>query len=95
MGLMCSGRILQRVPALIETIKGSGLVIVSDSSDQEVVAETSSSAHARTESEMSVVSGAMGLASASPAYSWNTVADGVNGVLRGNGILRFNESIDM
>lgn len=94
MGLMCSGRILQRVPALIETIKGSGLVIVSDMSDQEAVAETSTPVHARTESEMSAISGVMN-ASSQPAHSWSTVADGVNGVLKGNGILRFNESIDM
>ena len=72
MGLMCSSRILQRVPALVETIRGLGLVVVSDISDQ--IADTD------------VRAGLEG---------WTPMPGGVNGVMKMNGILRFNESIDM
>lgn len=71
MGMMCSSRILQRVPALVETIKQAGLVIVSDISDQDNVSQTHT------------------------GDGWVPMADGANGVMKMNGILRFNESIDM
>ncbi|KAK5094422.1 phosphate system positive regulatory protein pho81 [Exophiala xenobiotica] len=77
MGLMCSSRILQSVPALVDTIKQAGLVIVSDMSDQDG-SDTgkASTGGAGTEGYMSM-------------------PGGVNGVMKLNGILRFNESIDM
>lgn len=73
MGMMCTSRILQRVPALTETIKQAGLVVVSDVSDQNVDIRQSSMSSA----------------------GWTPMPEGVNGVMKMNGILRFNESIDM
>ena len=60
------------VPALIESIKVAGLVLVSDTSEDST-ARTRSMAAARS----------------------YRMPDGVDGVLRGNGVLRFNETIDM
>lgn len=70
MGLTCSSRILQMVPALIETLKQAGLVLVSDASSQDSLPDDSN-------------------------RGWAVVPEGVNGVMKSNGILRFNESIDM
>ncbi|KAJ9657556.1 phosphate system positive regulatory protein pho81 [Neophaeococcomyces mojaviensis] len=75
MGLMCSSRILQRVPALVDTIKQAGLVVVSDISDPDVAGDA-------------MVTGA-------GRSGWSAMPDGVNGIMKLNGILRFNESIDM
>lgn len=63
-------------PALIESIKTAGLVLVTDVSD--------SSAHRGAEANLGV---------ARPRRE--SVPSGVDGVLEGNGVLRFNESIDM
>jgi len=59
------------IPALIESIKAQGLVLVTDKSPE-------------------------------PATDKRILADpfprlpeGIDGVLKGNGVLRFNESIDM
>lgn len=71
MGLVCSSRLLDMVPALVEAIKSQGLALVIDRSAEQT---------------------------ADP----NTLADpfprlpeGVDGVLKSSGVLRFNESIDM
>lgn len=77
MGMMCSSRILQRVPALVETIKQAGLVMVSDISDQN-----------GSDSQTGATGGA-------GTDGYVAMPDGVNGVMKMNGILRFNESIDM
>lgn len=77
MGLTCSSRILTMVPALIETIKQAGLVLVSDN-----VAGTEEGSR-EAEERMRERDG------------WAMMPDGVNGVMKANGILRFNESIDM
>ena len=74
MGLTCSSRILKMVPALIETVKQSGLVLVSDTTGEEPSAER--------RDPMRQASFAM-------------MPEGVNGVMKRSGILRFNESIDM
>ncbi|KAI9893210.1 MAG: phosphate system positive regulatory protein pho81 [Vezdaea aestivalis] len=68
MGLVCISKLLDMVPALIESVKVAGLVLVADTAslDQEDQSK--------------------------PAQS---LKDGVDGVLHGNGILRFNETIDM
>ena len=58
------------VPALIESIKVAGLVLVINTSEDITLSEKGSS------------------------VSYN-VPDGVDGVLKGNGVLRFNETIDM
>ncbi|KAK3170906.1 hypothetical protein OEA41_002990 [Lepraria neglecta] len=69
MGLVCSSRLLNMVPSLIESIKVAGLVLVTDTSEENA-------------------SGG----SAARAYR---MPEGVDGILRGNGVLRFNEMIDM
>ena len=56
------------VPALIESIKVAGLVLVADTSE-----EQPSNRHSHQFS----------------------MPDGVDGLLRGNGVLRFNKMIDM
>ncbi len=61
------------VPALVESIKELGLVLVADTSDDGDVLAVPGTA-------------------SSGLYR---MPEGVNGVLRGNGVLRFNESIDM
>jgi CDK inhibitor PHO81 len=63
-------------PALIESIKTAGLVLVSDISDEAQGDISQQALHvARPSSE--------------------SVPSGVDGYLQGNGVLRFNESIDM
>ena len=74
MGLTCSSRILKMVPALIETVKQSGLVLVSDTTGEAPSAEPSDPTRQQ---------------------SYAMMPEGVNGVMKSNGILRFNESIDM
>ncbi|KAL8873220.1 MAG: hypothetical protein Q9174_001284 [Haloplaca sp. 1 TL-2023] len=66
MGLICSARLMSLVPALIESIKVAGLVLVTDTSDE---------ADGRGEQ--------------------SKIAEGVDGILQSNGVLRFNEMIDM
>ena len=73
MGLICSSRLLDLAPALIESIKTAGLVLVSDITDS--VADNGS------------------LQIAQPRRQ--TTPDGVDGFLRGNGVLCFNETVDM
>ena len=70
MGLICRSRILDMVPALVETIKEAGLVVVADMTDEP--AKT-------TKGEV----------------GWMPMPDGVNGIMKSNGVLRFNETIDM
>lgn len=65
------------MPALIETIKGQGLVLVADTSD-----ETTS-----LSSKTDAMKPATELTYMTP--------DGVNGVMKATGVLRFNDSIDM
>jgi CDK inhibitor PHO81 len=77
MGLICSSRLLDLAPALIESIKTAGLVLVSDITDS--VADNGT--------------GAAGLQVAQPRRQ--TTPDGVDGFLRGNGVLCFNETVDM
>ena len=71
MGIACSGRILEMVPSLTETIKQAGLVLVSDNSDSAQTDQLASK---------------LGFA---------PMPEGVNGLIKANGILRFNESVDM
>lgn len=88
MGLVCTSRLLvslylepefmhlltsstqKMVPALIESIKVAGLVLVSDISADSDYAGTRGQEQYRA-------------------------PEGVDGILRGNGMLRFNETIDM
>ena len=57
------------VPALIESVKVAGLVLVSETSS-----DTNTSGRQNNNYAM---------------------PDGIDGILRGNGVLRFNETIDM
>lgn len=81
MGIICRSSLLNVVPALVETIKELGLVLVADTSDE--------TGHADGESELPTTD-ALGVADW--AYR---MPDGVNGVMKANGILRFNDMIDM
>ncbi|KAI1366095.1 hypothetical protein F5Y08DRAFT_155438 [Xylaria arbuscula] len=67
MGLVCSARLLDMVPALVDAIKSHGLALVVDQSTQQQV----------------------------PLDPFPRMPKGVDGVLKSNGILRFNESIDV
>lgn len=67
------------MPALIETIKEQGLVLIAETSDEESTNTTPSKPTAmRTATE----------------WTYKT-PEGVNGVMKATGVLRFNESIDM
>ena len=66
------------VPALIETIKEAGLVLVSDAA---VGPEDESEAVREREQR--------------EREGWVMMPESVNGVMKSNGVLRFNESIDM
>lgn len=65
MGLICSSRLLDLAPAVIESIKTAGLVLISD------------------------VSGL------NTPFGPRGVPDGVDGTVKGNGVLHFNDSVDM
>ena len=77
------------VPSLIESIKSAGLVLVADTSEESPSTLSLSSPTASAS------------ASAPPNRSLLEdptrfrMPEGVNGVLRGDGVLRFNEMIDM
>ncbi|KAL3249874.1 hypothetical protein ABHI18_011454 [Aspergillus niger] len=81
MGLICRSSLLNVVPALVETIKELGLVLVADTSD---------------DSEQPDQLDAMQVASPLGVAEWAyRMPDGVNGVMKANGILKFNDMIDM
>lgn len=65
------------MPALIETIKEQGLVLIADTSDESGNPPLKINT-ARTATE----------------WAYRT-PEGVNGVMKATGVLRFNESIDM
>ncbi|CAN9256390.1 unnamed protein product [Alternaria alternata] len=77
MGLICSSRLLSLAPALIESIKTAGLVLVTDITDS-------------PEDEPAQPAN---LHVANPCRQ-NT-PDGVDGYLKGNGVLCFNETVDI
>ncbi|KAI9678175.1 MAG: phosphate system positive regulatory protein pho81 [Caeruleum heppii] len=79
MGLICRARLLDMVPALIESIKVAGLVLVTDTTREDSTASVVSSSASK--------SAVTGFRQGQP--------DGIDGVLRGNGVLRFHETIDM
>ncbi|RAH41483.1 putative cyclin dependent kinase inhibitor Pho81 [Aspergillus brunneoviolaceus CBS 621.78] len=81
MGLICRSSLLNVVPALVDTIKELGLVLVADTSDD-----------ANQPDRMDVLQTTDPVGVADWAYR---MPDGVNGVMKANGILRFNDTIDM
>ncbi|KAF7714315.1 Glycerophosphoryl diester phosphodiesterase family protein [Penicillium ucsense] len=81
MGLICRSSLLNVVPALVETIKELGLVLVADTSDETGQPDRSD---------------ALASANAVGVAEWAyRMPDGVNGVMKANGVLRFNDMIDM
>ncbi|KAJ5934676.1 hypothetical protein N7466_004223 [Penicillium verhagenii] len=81
MGLICRSSLLNVVPALVETIKELGLVLVADTCDEAGQPDRRDS-----------------LAAANPVgvAEWAyRMPDGVNGAMKANGVLRFNDMIDM
>lgn len=80
MGLLCSSDVLELAPALIESIKVAGLVLVSDvSSDGDQPRSNPSNNRVGT----------------SAAAQFYGIPDGIDGILKGNGVLVFNDTIDM
>jgi CDK inhibitor PHO81 len=73
------------VPALVESIKVAGLVLVSDTTFE--AHESSGAEEQQSQQQHPLV------------YSQYSMGsdriDGVDGLLRENGVLRFNETIDM
>ncbi|OJJ44827.1 hypothetical protein ASPZODRAFT_2112022 [Penicilliopsis zonata CBS 506.65] len=82
MGLICRSSLLNVVPALVETIKELGLVLIADTSDE---------AGQPDRNDALATASTMGV-STEWAYR---MPEGVNGVMKANGILRFNDMIDM
>lgn len=82
MGLICRSNVLNTVPALVEAIKVAGLVLVSDASDGDggIVAEEVGKEVERKNTALPAMDG---------------VPEGVDGILKANGIMRFNETVDM
>ncbi|KAJ5113557.1 hypothetical protein N7456_002091, partial [Penicillium angulare] len=81
MGLICRSSLLNVVPALVETIKELGLVLVADTSDENTQPERRGS-----------VTMANSIGVAEWAYR---MPEGVNGAMKANGVLRFNDMVDM
>ncbi|KAK0674707.1 hypothetical protein QBC41DRAFT_212479 [Cercophora samala] len=85
MGLVCCERLLDMVPALVDAIKSHGLALVVDKS--------AAAAAAAAESSSSPMTGGGGdIFSVDP---FPRLPKGVDGVLKRDGILKFNESIDV
>jgi hypothetical protein len=63
----------EMVPALVDTIKELGLVLVADTSNE------------KTESH----------SGGGSTEGWSAMPEGVNGIMKANGILRFHDTIDM
>ncbi|KAH8693124.1 putative cyclin dependent kinase inhibitor Pho81 [Talaromyces proteolyticus] len=76
MGLICRSSLLNIMPALIETIKEQGLVLVADASDM---------------SDQTARANATGV----PSERTFQMPDGVNGLMKATGVLRFHETIDL
>ncbi|KAK7732933.1 phosphate system positive regulatory protein pho81 [Botryosphaeria dothidea] len=65
MGLICSSRLLELAPALIESVKTAGLVLIADLSTQKT------------------------------SLTNSTTVDKIDGYFKGEGVLRFNETVDI
>lgn len=68
------------MPALVDSIKELGLVLVADTSD---------------EPSEKIVPAGMTTTTTTPNAAAYRMPAGVNGVMRGSGVLRFNDTIDM
>lgn len=85
MGLICCSRLLDMVPALVDAIKSHGLALVVDKSGEPAEA-------ANKEKQLGIGGALGGLAGADP---FPKLPKGVDGLLKSNGVLRFNEYIDV
>lgn len=82
----------EMVPALIESIKELGLVLVADTSSS----SSSSPSSAPLSEQGAINTGQFAGRSTSGIQDRAfRMPDGVNGLMKGNGVLRFNETIDM
>lgn len=90
MGLICSSRLLDLAPALIESIKTAGLVLIMDISDADVEGQ----GELGTGPALRPVGPGAAFGIARPRTEL-VGYKGVDGVLRASGVLRFNESVDM
>ncbi|KAK0747517.1 hypothetical protein B0T21DRAFT_278089 [Apiosordaria backusii] len=81
MGLICCERLLDMVPALVDAIKSHGLALVVDKS----TADTTASNNNNTPPSADIFS----------VDPFPRLPKGVDGVLKRDGILKFNESIDV
>ncbi|KKZ66799.1 CDK inhibitor PHO81 [[Emmonsia] crescens] len=104
MGLMCRSSLLNVMPSLVESIKELGLVLVADTSDEGLdksrfgIGSAKLGGHDRNYGQGSSDLGAgvgVGVGVGAPAEWAYKMPEGVNGVMRGNGVLRFNDTIDM
>lgn len=83
------------MPSLVESIKELGLVLVTDTSDETAdsppAVGTGAGAGAGVDTTMGMGMGAtIGM-----GESLYRMPGGVNGIMRGTGVLRFNDTIDM
>jgi CDK inhibitor PHO81 len=74
MGLICTSRLLELVPALVASVKEAGLVLISDYSHD--------------------VKHSSGSGQPGAAPSVLSLGEGVDGLVAGNGVLRFREAVD-
>lgn len=80
MGITCRENLLRRVPALIEAIKVAGLVLVSDAS---AVEDLGYDKLAPSTERLSEENKALG------------IREGIDGTLTNDGILNFQELVDL
>ncbi|KAL1953488.1 hypothetical protein VTO42DRAFT_2767 [Malbranchea cinnamomea] len=83
MGIICRSSLLNVMPALVESIKERGLVLIADTSDEML-----------DQSQPLAAFTALGRVSGATHWGYRMPL-GVNGVMRGCGVLRFNDAIDM
>ena len=74
MGLICTSRLLELVPALVASVKEAGLVLISDYSHDV--------RHSARASGVAAAPSVLGL------------GEGVDGLVAGNGVLKFREAVD-
>ncbi|KAK7511285.1 ankyrin repeat protein nuc-2 [Phyllosticta citriasiana] len=96
MGLICSSRLLDLAPALIESIKSAGLVLIADLSTQVPRAHLNHDSSSSSNGGGGCGGGAGGgVWSAQHAGATGTLPERIDGFFKGNGVLRFNETVDI
>ncbi|KAI5309050.1 phosphate system positive regulatory protein pho81, partial [Ascosphaera atra] len=100
MGVVLRSSLLNVMPALIESIRELGLVIVADTSDEAPPAPPAAPAAPMSVAGMlrrGAAAAAQQATKVSPGADDTAfrMPEGVNGVMRGTGVLRFNDSVNM